>query len=82
MKCVSSTFKAVLDTCFSKFDFYVVDKLGSFLLLHVLYMSITEIRIYYVKATPHTLFKHFCLLRCVLLFLHLLEDSITLISNY
>ncbi len=60
MKAVASTFKAVLDTCFSKFEFYVVANLGSFLLLHVLYMSIIEMRIYYVKAAPYTCFSKTC----------------------
>ncbi len=50
-------FKAALDTCFSKFDFHVVANLGSFLLLHVLYMSITEMHIYYVKVAPNTCFS-------------------------
>ncbi len=50
-------FKATPYTCFSSFDFYVVANLGSFLLLHVLYMAITEMRIYYVKTAPYACFS-------------------------
>ncbi len=38
--------KAAPGICFSKVDFYVVAYLGSFLSIHLLHMSITEVRIY------------------------------------
>ncbi len=38
--------KAVPNTCFQTFDFYVVAYLGSLLVLHVLYMSVNEMHIY------------------------------------
>ena len=58
MKCVSRTFKAALDTCYSKLDFYVAANLGSFLLLYVLYTHITEMRIHYIKAAPYSCFAN------------------------
>ncbi len=39
---------------FKKFDFYVVANLQSLLLLHVLCMSLNEMRIYYIKAVSGT----------------------------
>ncbi len=50
--------KAVPSTCFQTFDFYVVAYLGTLLLLHVLYMSVSKMLINYVKADPYTCFSN------------------------